>query len=397
LRKKIKKYGLWIKVDQSKIMTNTFSILVVDDEPDNFDVIETLLSEQNYQLHYAANGKSAIASLEAFQPDLILMDVMMPEMDGIEVCRRIKANPEWQIVPIIMVTALNSKSDLANCLNAGADDFISKPINSVEMRARVHSMLRIKQQYDNIQALSQIQSNTINILESTLNELRGTLSSRMSHELNTPLNGIMGTISLLQEDIENMDINEIREMLGWVDDSAQRLENLTKKFLLYLELETSPSRQQSFKTAHTKFSSTVVASTLRSYVHKLKRSDNDLIFELEDAEIALSDRYLLTILHELVDNAVKFSSSGTSITINSQVVDNMFNLSVHDLGRGMTKEQVARIDAFVQFERKTYEQQGIGLGLRIVKKIVELAGGIFAINSIYQQQTTVNISLPLRS
>ncbi len=378
-------------------MTNTFSILVVDDEPDNFDVIETLLSEQNYQLHYAANGKSAIASLEAFQPDLILMDVMMPEMDGIEVCRRIKANPEWQIVPIIMVTALNSKSDLANCLNAGADDFISKPINSVEMRARVHSMLRIKQQYDNIQALSQIQSNTINILESTLNELRGTLSSRMSHELNTPLNGIMGTISLLQEDIENMDINEIREMLGWVDDSAQRLENLTKKFLLYLELETSPSRQQSFKTAHTKFSSTVVASTLRSYVHKLKRSDNDLIFELEDAEIALSDRYLLTILHELVDNAVKFSSSGTSITINSQVVDNMFNLSVHDLGRGMTKEQVARIDAFVQFERKTYEQQGIGLGLRIVKKIVELAGGIFAINSIYQQQTTVNISLPLRS
>ena len=378
-------------------MTNTFSILVVDDEPDNFDVIETLLSEQNYQLHYAANGKNAIASLDAFKPDLILMDVMMPEMDGIEVCRRIKANPEWQIVPIIMVTALNSKSDLANCLNAGADDFISKPINSVEMRARVHSMLRIKQQYDNIQALSQIQSNTINILESTLNELRGTLSSRMSHELNTPLNGIMGTISLLQEDIENMDINEIREMLGWVDDSAQRLENLTKKFLLYLELETSPSRQQSFKTAHTKFSSTVVASTLRSYVHKLKRSDNDLIFELEDAEIALSDRYLLTILHELVDNAVKFSSSGTRITINSQVVDNMFNLSVHDLGRGMTKEQVDRIDAFVQFERKTYEQQGIGLGLRIVKKIVELAGGIFAINSIYQQQTTVNISLPLRS
>jgi CheY-like chemotaxis protein len=397
LRKKIKKYGLWIKVDQSKIMTNTFSILVVDDEPDNFDVIETLLSEQNYQLHYAANGKSAIASLEAFQPDLILMDVMMPEMDGIEVCRRIKANPEWQIVPIIMVTALNSKSDLANCLNAGADDFISKPINSVEMRARVHSMLRIKQQYDNIQALSEIQSNTINILESTLNELRGTLSSRMSHELNTPLNGIMGTISLLKEDIENMDILEIREMLGWVDDSAQRLESLTKKFLLYLELESSPSRQQSFKTAQTKFSSDTVTSTLKSYVYKLKRSKDDLVFDLEDAVIAISDRYLLTILQELVDNAVKFSASGTIIKINSQVVDNMFNLSVHDLGRGMTKEQVARIDAFVQFERKTYEQQGIGLGLRIVKKIVELAGGVFAINSIYQQHTTVNISLPLRS
>ena len=376
-------------------MTNIFSILVVDDEPDNFDVIETLLSEQNYQLHYAASGKNAIASLETFQPDLILLDVMMPEMDGIDVCQRIKAHPQWQIVPIIMVTALSSKSDLANCLNAGADDFISKPINSVEMRARVNSMLRIKQQYDNIQTLSQIQSNTINILESTLNELRGTLSSRMSHELNTPLNGIMGTISLLKEDIENMDIHEIREMLGWVDDSAQRLENLTKKFLLYLELESSPNRQLSFKTAHTKFSKSAVESTLKSYVRQLKRGDDEIIFDLEEAEIALSDRYLLTVLHELVDNAVKFSASGTIIKINSQVVDNMFNLSVHDLGRGLTKEQVDRIGAFVQFERKTYEQQGIGLGLRIVKKIIELAGGIFSISSIYQQQTTVNISLPI--
>jgi two-component system, sensor histidine kinase and response regulator len=375
-------------------MKNIFSILVVDDEPNNFDVIEALLSEYNYELHYAANGKSAIASLAAFQPDLILLDVMMPEMDGVEVCKWIKASDLWQTVPIIMVTALSSKSDMANCLNAGADDFISKPINSIELRARVHSMLRIKQQYDNIQTLSHIQANTINILESTLNELRGTLASRMSHELNTPLNGIIGTIALLKEDIESMDIVEIQEMLGWADESARRLESLTKKFLIYLELEVSPSRQESFKVAHTKFSSVEIESSLKSYVQELKRSD-DLIFDLEEAEIALSERYLLTILHELIDNAVKFSTAGTMIKISSQVVENMFNLSVKDLGRGMTEEQINRIDAFVQFERKTYEQQGIGLGLRVVKKIVELAGGNFSITSIYQQESTVNISLPL--
>ncbi|WP_434685232.1 hybrid sensor histidine kinase/response regulator [Pseudanabaena minima] len=375
-------------------MKNIFSILVVDDEPNNFDVIEALLSEYNYELHYAANGKSAIASLTAFQPDLILLDVMMPEMDGIEVCKWIKASELWQTVPIIMVTALSSKTDMANCLNAGADDFISKPINSIELRARVHSMLRIKQQYDNIQTLSHIQANTINILESTLNELRGTLATRMSHELNTPLNGIIGTISMLKEDIESMDIAEIHEMLGWADESARRLESLTKKFLIYLELEVSPSRQESFKVAHTKFSRDMMESSLKSYVKDLKRSD-DLQFDLEEAEIALSDRYLLTILHELIDNAVKFSTAGTMIKISSQVVENMFNLSVKDLGRGMTEEQINRIDAFVQFERKTYEQQGIGLGLRVVKKIVELAGGNFSITSIYQQESTVNIALPL--
>jgi len=148
-----------------------FSILIVDDEPDNFDVIETLLSEQDYQLHYAASGQKAIASLDIFEPDLILLDVMMPGIDGIEICRQIKAMSKWQAVPIIMVTGLNRKADLANCITAGADDFISKPVNAIELRARVHSMLRIKQQYDNIQNLYHIQENTINVLESTLNDI----------------------------------------------------------------------------------------------------------------------------------------------------------------------------------------------------------------------------------
>jgi len=375
-------------------MTNLSSILVVDDEPNNFDVIEALLSAQSYELHYAANGKNAIAGLSSFQPDLILLDVMMPEMDGIEVCKQIKASPQWQTVPIIMVTALSSKSDLANCLNAGADDFISKPINSMELRARIQSMLRIKQQYDSIQTLSNIQAYTINILESTLDELRGTLSSRMSHELNTPLSGIIGAIDLLLEDVENMDVAEIREMLGWADESVRRLESLTNKFLIYLDLESSKIRQSSFKSSHTKLSSSLIESGLQSYMQRANRS-KDFIFTIESAEITLSENYFLTIINELVDNAIKFSSLGTTIKVSGQVVEEMFNLSIQDLGRGMTEEQIDKIGAFMQFERKIYEQQGIGLGLRIVKKIVELAGGKFSINSIYQQETTVNISLPI--
>ena len=370
------------------------SVLIIDDVADNFDVIESILSDQDYQLHYAANGRDAIAGLSIFQPDLILLDVMMPEMDGIEVCKRIKASPEWQTVPIIMVTALNSKSDLANCLNAGADDFISKPINSIELRARINSMLRIKQQYNSIQNLSTIQAYTINILESTLDELRGTFSSRMSHELNTPLSGIIGAIDLLLADLENMDIAEIREMLGWADESVHRLESLTNNFLIYLELESSKIRQSSFNSSHTKLSISSIESMLQLYTQRANRS-NDFIFSIESAEISLSEKYFLTIINELVDNAMKFSSLGTTIKVSSQVVEEMFNLSIQDSGRGMTEDQIDKIGAFMQFDRKIYEQQGIGLGLRIVKKIVELAGGKFSINSIYQQETTVNISLPI--
>lgn len=124
-----------------------FSILVVDDEPDNFDVIEALLSSQNYRLDYAAGALEALANLEAFAPDLVLLDVMMPGMDGIEFCQRVKAMPRWETVPIIALTALNTKETLARCLSAGADDFISKPVNRLELMARVRSMLRVRQQY----------------------------------------------------------------------------------------------------------------------------------------------------------------------------------------------------------------------------------------------------------
>ena len=109
------------------------SILVVDDEPNNFDVIDSLLSQQDYILHYAPSGQEAIAALDLCQPDVILLDIMMPNMDGMEVCKRIKAMPRWEAVPIVIVTALTSKADLAKCFAAGADDFISKPVNYFEL------------------------------------------------------------------------------------------------------------------------------------------------------------------------------------------------------------------------------------------------------------------------
>lgn len=136
-----------------------FSLLVIDDQPSNFDVIEALLSSPHgdmgsgyeYTFHYANGAQSALDGLAFTRPDLILLDVMMPGIDGLELCRRLKVMPEWSAVPIIMVTALASKQDLARCLEAGADDFISKPINRAELVARTRSMLRIRQQYQELQ------------------------------------------------------------------------------------------------------------------------------------------------------------------------------------------------------------------------------------------------------
>jgi signal transduction histidine kinase len=376
------------------------SILVIDDEPNNFDVIEVLLNvnEQNYTLHYASGGQEAIANLEMFQPDLILLDVMMPSIDGIEVCRQIKAMSAWQSVPIIMVTALSTKEDLARCLEVGADDFISKPVSGIELRARVKSMLRIKHQYDRINTLSHLQENTISLLQNNLDQLCGSLVSTLPHELNTPLNGVFGVIDLLVQEHQNMSTEEVQELLEMAQESAQRLEKLTKRFLQYARLEILANNPKTAQIENINFkvsTQILIKDAIKAQSENCNRLD-DMVCELENIEVAIAERDFLSIVNELLENALKFSQPTTPVQINSQLKNGKFYLTISDQGRGMMAEQIAKIGAFTQFERKYYEQQGIGLGLKIVKKITELYGGEFLVSSVYHQGTTVSIELPVR-
>ena len=173
---------------------SVFSILVIDDNPDNFDVICTYLEPLDHTLLYANSGLEAIANLDILQPDLILLDVMMPEVDGIEVCRLIKAMPQWQRVPIIMVTALSAKEDLATCLAAGADDFVIKPVNRLELTARVQSMLRIREQYlqlenFNIRLEAEVEKRTEELQNAVLRDELTQLPSRTGLLVSTQAGG----------------------------------------------------------------------------------------------------------------------------------------------------------------------------------------------------------------
>ncbi len=142
-------------------------ILVIDDEVANFEVIEALLQKESYQLHYMTSGQQCFTQIAAIQPDVILLDVMMPEIDGIEVCRWVKQNAQWQNIPVLMVTALNNKKDLAKCLSSNADDLISKPLTGLELRTRVRVMVKISQQYKTIQNLSdQLESCQLGFVDS---------------------------------------------------------------------------------------------------------------------------------------------------------------------------------------------------------------------------------------
>ena len=170
-------------------MSDRPSILVIDDEPNNFDVIQTLLGNEGYTFHYASSGQRALDRLDRLQPDTILLDVMMPDLDGIEVCRRIRASIEWRSIPIILVTALTDKAELQRCLSTGADGFITKPVNRLELQSRVASIVRLKRECDRLQ----IAKETLELVAQERSDRLAMLADRIQ----TPLSEIMSIASVL--------------------------------------------------------------------------------------------------------------------------------------------------------------------------------------------------------
>jgi two-component system, sensor histidine kinase and response regulator len=379
---------------------SSYSILIVDDEPDNFDVIEALLPSESYKLHYANCGEAAISALEKFNPDVLLLDVMMPGINGFEVCRRIKLMSQWQAVPIIMVTALSSKEDLARCLAAGADDFVTKPVNGLELRARVNSMLRIKKQHDRIQSFSKLQRNNIHSLANNLNEIRLDLAVGFPAEFDAPLNGISHNIEYLKQNIDRLNPNVTLDYLAASDRSVLQLRKLTQKFWFYLQLtlDTPVADRQEISMPKS-----IVEQSFITSFESLPRPI-DLSCEIEDTQLAVSSTHFQWVFNELLDHILTNSQPDAHLKIHGENMDNAFHLSMSS--QGVKRENTSldsEMSKLIQFNSPESEDRELPIGLKIVKKIVEIYDGIFLISSVFgsegsvasQDEITVYLTLPL--
>lgn len=226
--------------------TKQKSILLIDDDPDNFDVIEVALINQGYQLYYAVNAYHAWQQLERAPIDVILLDIMMPDQDGISLCRELKNHPQWQQIPILIVTALSGKLDLAQSLQAGADDFLSKPFNHLELQARLRSLVRIKEQQDQLRALLQSQQAELRSRQEAENAL-----AKTNEELQAVIDAVPGFISWIGDDLHYRGVNRrlaealgmtpetfVGQPLGFID-SAQEFETFIEQFIHDSHQETS--------------------------------------------------------------------------------------------------------------------------------------------------------------
>jgi two-component system, sensor histidine kinase and response regulator len=348
-------------------MEQTASLLIVDDEAGNFDVIEILLFKEGYQLSYAADGFAALEMLENLKPDVILLDVMMPGLDGIEVCRQIKANPASQHIPVIMVTALNSKEDLAQCLDAGADDFVAKPINGLELRSRIRSMLRIKRQYDELTEL-------VKSREASL-QLREDMSNMVIHDLRNPLTNLVLATQILK--LYGLTEKQ-RDKVEQIEYASQRLESLVDSLLMMAKLEAGKLLLNLTEIDFHELGKTTIAD----FQEIALQQKVELVARLpESSQLVWVDATLIRrVLDNLLSNALKFSPPDCEVTLEIDYpTANQVRIQVKDMGQGVPEEFRQRIFEKFEVGEALQRVNQVGLGLTFCKLAIEAHHGTIAV------------------
>jgi len=360
------------------------TILVIEDDPDVRDNIQDLLTAEDYFVIPASGGREGLKEAYLRQPDLIICDIMMPDVDGYEVLRELRERPDTMTTPFVFVTARASRTDQRAGMDLGADDYLVKPFTAEELLQAVRTRLQRRE----------AQSHWY---QERIEKLRNNLSRTLPHELRTPLSCILGYSEFLLEIYDAVEPEELRTMLEEIQASGRRLEQLVENYYLYAQLEisaTDPFWRSSMLSQGLSHPDTVVqrAATVLATLHEREK---DLELSVTEGACRIQDIYLEKIIAALVDNACKFSEPGTPVRIVGLKEKDFYVLAIMDEGRGMSEEQVQQIGAFIQFDREQYEQQGLGLGLTIARRLAELHKGTLRIESTLGDGTTIWIWLPL--
>jgi len=359
-------------------------ILVIDDEEWLREMIQLALRQKGYEVIEAENGAIGIEKARKNLPDLVLCDVNMEKVDGYLTLSSLRSEPSTAAIPFILMTGLADNAGMRHGMELGADDYLPKPFTIDALYAAVETRLK------KAQALRED-------AEKKLSDLRDNISMMLPHELRTPLNGILAYGEILSTDAATLRPDEIAEMGQTIHESGKRLERLVENFLIYSQiqlLEADQQRTAALRKKRTQFPRKLVENRATQQADSVGRL-TDLKVDMTDHAVAISEEYIGKIVDELVHNAFKFSNPGTPITVVMRAGDGILTLTIADQGKGLETEHLRKVGGFMQFDRKRGEQQGLGLGLVIAKRLAELHGGSLAIQSDPGAGTTVTVRLPL--
>jgi signal transduction histidine kinase len=400
--------GLSGKIMPAQSVPPAATILIVDDAPENLTILSGILREE-YRVRVATNGEKALAIANSEDPpDLILLDVLMPGMTGHEVCRRLKANPQTSWIPIIFVTALEDAQDEKTGFDLGAADYITKPLRPIVVKARIKTQLALYQQ-------ERLLAQTNKELEKAT-QLKDEFLANMSHELRTPLNAILGMAEGLQEEVFGTLNVKQKKALQTIDRSGSHLLELINDILDLAKVE---SGKLELEYAPTKVK-TICQQSLSFIKQQAHKKQIEVQLKIPDAvpELRVDERRIRQVLINLLTNAVKFTPEKGQITVeviypspaNAIVIPSdseakqpglspsspLLRIAVIDNGIGIHPVKAKQLfRPFVQIDNSLNRQNvGTGLGLALVKRIVEMHGGSVGLTSEEGKGSCFTIDLP---
>ncbi len=391
-------------------------ILVVDDDQRNLQFYEAILGRLDYEVDLARGGVQALESVRAHPPDVILLDAIMPDMDGLQVARRLKDDPETRIIPILMVTTLSGVADRVKALEAGVEEFLSKPVDRTELITRLRSLLKVKAYNDHMRtyqkdlerAVAQRTEELQGAYEALMvlkeeaeraNLAKSEFLANMSHEIRTPLHGIMGMLQLIKEG-SSPEEQVLYSRMAF--DSAKRLLTLLNDVLEFSRMESAgvtlnpePFALQDLLTS---------VSNVFALPGRNKNLEFSCLAAPGSAPALVGDSARIRqVLFNLVGNAIKFTPQG-SVRLEAWTRDGQadpdrihLHVCVSDTGVGIPEDKIDHVfQRFTQTDASyTRQFEGAGLGLAIVKRLVQAMGGTLAVDSTVDQGTAIYLQLPL--
>ncbi|MCK6685500.1 MAG: hybrid sensor histidine kinase/response regulator [Thermoanaerobaculia bacterium] len=375
------------------------SLLIVDDTPENIDVLDGLLREE-YQIKVALNGDKALRiAFSDSPPDLILLDVMMPGMDGYEVCRRLKDNARTKGVPVIFLTARTEIEDETRGFSLGAADYIAKPISPPIVRARIKTHLALHSHNKLLDATNTVLAQAKKAADEA-SQAKGRFLANMSHEFRTPLNAIIGYSEMLLEAAEDRADDSLIPDLKKIRIAGRHLLGLINDVLDFSKIEAGKMElvNEMFSVCDLCQEAMAIAAPLA----EMNQNRLELRCCGSIGSIYADEMRLRQSLFNLISNACKFTTQGDIVLLFDRQNaggngNGFFSVAITDTGAGMTPEQISRLfEEFVQANSTTSQKfGGTGLGLALSRKLCRMMGGDITVTSEYGKGSTFTIRLPV--
>lgn len=356
-----------------------YKLLIVDDLPENLMVLGNILEMANYQVTSAKSGQEALVKARQNDFDLILLDILMPEMDGYEVCEILRKKSRTKLTPIIFLTSKNDAESIVRGFEAGAQDYVTKPFNVKELLARVSTHLELNKNRHKLEILNgkleeKVKERTheleiANKKIETLDKAKSAFLGLISHEIRTPLNGIIGFLDILKQNIHE----ENRELIDMTVEAAERLFNFSELSLLITQLNVN-----TYKLQNKDLDFILLLDRVKEKISQKWNGEKQIKFyqtnQSQTSILKLDQILIEKVLFSLLDNAVKFARDDAEVNLNIYNKSGFLVCEILDNGSGFTEEALSY--AFEPFSGEKYHDiEGFGLNLAAAKLIVQAHEG----------------------